>query len=263
METRKVKKKRFNVARTLVFVLFIYIIVCFCMYVYKEPVRHYFITGNSLVSDVEILRMLELDDYPSYVSINTSSLEKKLMEHQFIKSAKVSYGLNFKIKISVEEKIPVYIVKSSNKVVLSDGTQIDRTNEFVGLPILLNYTPEDIMKLLAEGLSQVDEGIRYMISEIEYAPTYDAKGKVIDPERFLLSMNDKNMVYISVKKGKTSNKTTVLNEYLNIISNYKITRNGTLFLDGNEGRYPFKYAQEDETTTEVTEETQNGEEHEE
>ena len=28
----------------------------------------------------------------------------------------------------------------------------------------------------------------------------------------------------------------------NIISNYKIVNNGTLFLDGTEGRYPFKYA---------------------
>jgi hypothetical protein len=68
-------------------------------------------------------------------------------------------------------------------------------------------------------------------------------------------MNDKNMVYITAKK------TEVLNEYLNIISNYKIVKNGTLFLDGKEGRYPFKYAEDTTTTTEqVKEEDKEDEE---
>lgn len=255
METRKVKKKRLNVARTLVFVLFIYIIVCFGMYIYKEPVKHYNITGNEVISDIEIIRSLKLEDYPSFISINTRNLEKTLVKDKLVKSADVSYGWNFKLNIKIEENIPVFIIKGSNMVVLSNGEQIEKNSDFIGLPILLNSTPNEVMKILADELSQIDEGIRVMISEIEYAPTYDAMGRVIDDKRFLLSMNDKNMVYITAKK------TEVLNEYLNIISNYKIVKNGTLFLDGKEGRYPFKYAEDTTTTTEqVKEEDKDDEE---
>ena len=102
METRKVKKKRLNVARTLVFVLFIYIIVCFGMYIYKEPVKHYNITGNEVISDIEIIRSLKLEDYPSFISINTKNLEKTLVKDKLVKSADVSYGWNFKLNIKIE-----------------------------------------------------------------------------------------------------------------------------------------------------------------
>ena len=256
MKTKIVKKKRFNVARTLVFVLFIYIIVCFLIYLYKEPVKHFYITGNSIVSDVEIIRSLGLENYPSYVSINPSKLEKKLKDNKFIKSVDISYGLNFKINIKVEENIPILVLRSTNEVVLSNGVKIDNSREFIGLPILLNSTPNEVLNILVDELSYIDPGIRYMINDIEYAPSYDSTGRSIDDKRFLLSMNDKNMVYITAKK------TEVLNEYLNIISNYKIVNNGTLFLDGTEGRYPFKYASTTETTTtkKVEEEVEEDEE---
>ena len=243
MKTKKVKKKRLNVARTLVFILFIYLVVCICLYMYKEPVRHYKITGNNLVSDVEILRSLNLHTYPSYVSINPRVLEKKLKNNPFINDVDIKYGLNFVIKINVTENIPVFILKSTNEVVLSNNKRVENDGSFIGLPILLNSTPEDVMKILSKELSLVDPGIRYLINEIEYTPSYNEYGKAIDDKKFLLSMNDKNMVYITAKK------TTTLNKYLDIISNQRITGRGTLFLDGNERRYPFKHA-----PTEVVEE---------
>ena len=52
--TKKIKKKRLNVARTLVFILVIYIIICFGIFIYNEPVCHYEISGNKYLSDVEI-----------------------------------------------------------------------------------------------------------------------------------------------------------------------------------------------------------------
>lgn len=253
METKKIKKKRFNVARTLVFVLFIYLVVCLCMYVYKEPVRHYKITGNDIVSDIDIIRTLKLEDYPSFISINCKSLEKELLKNKFINSVDISYGWNFSLNIKVEENIPVYILKSTNEVVLSDNSRIENTGEFIGLPILLNSTPENAMKVLSKELGTVEVGIRYLISEIEYNPSYDEKGNVIDSERFLLAMNDKNMVYIT---AKLTNK---LNNYLDFISNQKVTSRGTLFLDGDEGRYTFKFATDVNSEEDKIEEEQDGE----
>ena len=52
---KKVKKKRLNIARTLVFILFIYIIVCVGLYIYEEPVSHYEISGTEVLTDIEII----------------------------------------------------------------------------------------------------------------------------------------------------------------------------------------------------------------
>ena len=64
MKTKKKKKKtklRLNVPRTLVFILFIYILVYVCYSFYKQSVTHYEISGNTLYSDAEILEEIGLN----------------------------------------------------------------------------------------------------------------------------------------------------------------------------------------------------------
>ncbi len=228
MKTKKVKKKKLNIARTLVVILFIYIIICLGLYIYKAPIVHYEITGNNLVSDAEILRSLNLIDYPSYVSINTKKSARKLEKNPLIKTAKVSYGWNFYIHIDISENKPMFIVKPLNKICLSDGTLIDYTDEYINIPTLLNQPTEEVLILLAKGLSEVDPGVLYTISEIEYRPSYSKDNKVIDANRFLLSMKDKNLVYITAKNAK------VLNLYLDIIATKQLTFNATFFLDSED-----------------------------
>ncbi len=231
---KKVKKKRLNIARTLVLVLFIYIVVCVGIYLYQEPVRHYEIKGNDRLSDMDIIRYLALEDYPSFVSINSKSLKERLEDNVFIKKAKVKYGWNFSLIIDIEENNPIFVYKIENKICLSDGTLIDyNANDAVGIPILLNTTPVEQMQTLAKNLSALDAGILYMINDIEYKPSYNSSNQIIDDYRFLLSMNDKNMVYVNAKKMKSMNK------YLEVIATNKITSSGTFFLDGTEDRYPF------------------------
>lgn len=231
--TKKVKRKRLNVPRLLVIILFIYILVCAGMYVYKQPINHYEIIGNEHVSDVEILRSTGLYKYPSYLSISRRKIRNKLEANPLIKSAKISYRWNFTIRIEIEENKPLFLVKATNQICLADGSLIDNDNTVVGIPTLLNTTPESVMKLFANNLNEVDDGVLYMINEIEYSPSYSSTNQVIDENRFLLSMTDKNLVYVTAKK------TNLLNKYLDIIATSQITGNGTLYLDGNEDRYSF------------------------
>ncbi len=247
MKTKNVKKKNVNMGKILVLILVIYIIGCLGIYVYSEPVRHFEIIGNEYIKDVDILRSLGLDTYPSYVSINTKKMSEKLESNSFIKTAKVSYGLHFTIRIEIEENKPMFIVKESNEVCLSDGTLVANANSFVGLPTLLNNTPTTNMKVLASNLSQVDKGILGMINDIEYRPSYNQQNKVIDENRFLLSMNDKNLVYITAKNAK------VLNSYLEIIAANKLTSTGTFYMDGE--RSVIKLFKTTTTTTKGDEST--------
>lgn len=225
-ESSKVRK--INIARILVLILIIYIMVCVIIYIYKQPVRHYDIKGNNIIKDVDIIRMLDLDNYPSFISVNTKTIQKQLEKNSLISSAKVTYGFNFNIIIEVEENDPVFLIKSENKICLANGEKIDVRNDIVGIPVLLNSTPESIQKVLASNLAKVEKGVLYQISEIEYKPSYNKDQKVIDENRFLLSMNDNNLIYI------TSKRADMLNSYLDIIATKKITGNGILYLDGDE-----------------------------
>ena len=105
--TKKIKKKRLNVARTLVFILVIYIIICFGIFIYNEPVCHYEISGNKYLSDVEILDYLKLKDYPSMISIRPRKLSKKLENNPLVSKATIKYGFNFYIYIEIEENMPL------------------------------------------------------------------------------------------------------------------------------------------------------------
>lgn len=228
MKTKKIKKKKLNLARVLVIILFIYIIVCGGVYIYKVPVAHYEISGNDIVSDADILRSLNLTKYPSFLSINTKKAVKTLKKNPLIKDAKVSYDWNFYIHIEVSENRPVFVIKPLNKICLADGTLIDNTDDYLNMPILLNQPTEEVLTLLAKGLSEVDEGVLYTISEIEYRPSYSKDNKVIDANRFLLSMKDNNLVYITAKNTK------ILNRYLDIIATKQLTFNATFFLDSDD-----------------------------
>lgn len=237
MGTREKKrtKKRINIARTLVLVLILYIVVCVCISIYKKPIRHFDIDGNKKITDIEIIRELNLDDYPSFASISPRKLSKELEANPYVKHADIKYGWNFALKIKIEENRPIFLVKLEDKVALSDGTLIDAKNDdLIGIPTLLNTTPDEVMKTLASNLSELDDGILYMINDIEYKPSYNKQNQIIDEYRFLLSMNDKNVVYINAKRLKS------LNKYLDIIATNKITSNGTLYLDGTEDNYFFK-----------------------
>lgn len=224
---KKFKVRKLNIARILVLILIFYIIVCACVYIYKQPVRHYEIKGNQILTDMEVIEYLNLENYPSYISINPGKLSKKLEQNKLVSKAKVKYGFNFKIIIEITENTPVMFIKLENKICLASGEKIEPSDNIIGIPTLLNSTPTNILEDLASNLANVDEGILSSISEIEYKPSYNKDNKVIDENRFLLSMNDNNLVYI------TSYKAEKLNDYLDIIATRRITTNGILYLDGD------------------------------
>jgi cell division septal protein FtsQ len=251
-KNNKKTKKVLNVPRIIVFLLLIYIIISFGLFIYKEKVHHYEINGVSYYKEIDIIRMLNLQDYPSFISLNLNNLKKTLESDSLISKAKVSYGWNFTIRIDIEENSPVFVIKSSNNVVLKDGNQIPYEESFGALPMLLNNTPTESLVLLAENLSKIDRGVLGLISEITYTP-YNSTNTILDNNRFLLSMSDSNQVYINAKNCSW------LNEYLDVIATNRITEPGTFFFDGNLGKMIYKKAKGEETVVEQpTEGANNG-----
>lgn len=217
-ETRKIKKKKFNFLKFIVFALFLYIIISAGMCLYKAQIKNIAIFGNVHLSDEEIIEAAKLENYPSYIKSTKSIICKRVKQLDLIKSCSVNKKIGFIVEINVEEYKIIYKVRSTNKYILSNGKTLNSNEDIKGIPLLINYITEDISEKLNNKFSLLNVEIIQKISEIEYSPT------TYDPQRFILYMNDGNMVYI------TLSKTIKLNKYDDIKKKLE-DHHGVLYLD--------------------------------
>lgn len=200
MATKKIKKKKLNIKRLLVFILILYLLVCAILYIAKKPLRNIIITGNTLVSDAEIIEKAGIKKYPAYVSLNIGKMKKKIKSLDLISNVSVKRNLLFQLKINVKEDKIICLDEVNKKLLLSNNTKIEQNSRYIGFPILINYTPDDILKRFLKGMGELDYGTLSGINEIEYAPSYNGANELMDEGRFLLKMNDGNTVYINLSK---------------------------------------------------------------
>ena len=122
------------------------------------------------------------------------------------------------VYIKIEENKPLVFDNIKNKTILLDGEEVDK--KYI-TPILTNEVPKDIYDKFLECMDKIDESVFVKISEIKYDPND------IDKERFYLTMNDGNYVYL------TLNKFLSINNYINIVKTFN-NKKGILYLDSGE-----------------------------
>lgn len=213
---KKIKKK-FNFKKFVFFIIFIFLLYMSISYLISIKTKNIVILNNNYYSDDDIIYTAEIEDYPKFILLNRSKIKDKLMKLDLIEDVTIKKKIGFKLEINVKEKKILYYIRSTNLYKLSDNNNYD-LNNVIGVPTLINYIPEDIEKSFVEKLSNVDSSVLDMISEIEYSKT------TYDDKRFLLYMNDGNMVYITVSKAE------LLNKYVEIIKKVD-NKKGILYLD--------------------------------
>lgn len=223
---KKKKKKRLNKKRTLVFILFLYII-CFFLYdLINTPIKHYEINGNNIVSDSEILKISNLKDYPSIMKYTSNTIEKKIKNIELIDSVKVKKWFGHKVIINIKENKVLFYYKDINKIVLSNGNIIDNKYDIVGIPILVNEIDKDVYNSFISSYSKLNDNIIYEINNVEYYPQTSTDGSIISKDRFKIVMNDGNTVVANSKS------VSVLNKYNDIYASLN-DKKGTINLDSN------------------------------
>lgn len=223
---KKKKKKRLNKKRTLVFILFLYII-CFFLYdLINTPIKHYEINGNNIVSDSEILKVSNLKDYPSIMKYTSNTIEKKIKNIELIDSVKVKKWFGHKVIINIKENKVLFYYKDINKIVLSNGNIIDNKYDIVGIPILVNEIDKDVYNSFISSYSKLNDNIIYEINNVEYYPQTSTDGSIISKDRFKIVMNDGNAVVANSKS------VSVLNKYNDIYASLN-DKKGTINLDSN------------------------------
>ena len=183
---KKKKKKRLNKKRTLVFILFLYIICYFLYDLINSPIKHFEINGNKLVKDSEILRVSNLKDYPSIMRYTSNTIEKKIKSIELVNDVKVKKWFGHKIIINIDENKVLFYYKNINKIVLSNGNIIDNKYDIVGIPIFNNDIDKDIYNDFIKNFSKLNDNIIYEINSVEYYPQVSTDGSVISKKTIFI-----------------------------------------------------------------------------
>lgn len=213
------RKKRINYKALFFLICPIVIIGFIVIHVANFKVQNIYIEGNEFITDQQIIDIAQLKNYPRVIKIDKKKIKKNLTNNEYIKNVDIKYN-NYgrEINIKIEENIPVIYYQYDETYILSDGSYV---KDKYSLPILINQTPDNILKKLVEKLSSIDRNVLYRISEIRYYPSN------VDEELFLLTMEDGNYIYINFYNF---NK---LNNYIDIIKGFD-NKKGIIHFDSGD-----------------------------
>ena len=220
MAKKIVKKKKLKIVPFLI-VLLILIGLSFSVYqVLKANIKNIVIKNASYLNDDYVRDLAGIKDYPSFYLTSSIKMEKNLKKSPYIISAKVKRKFYHVLEIDLKVNNPLFINNSSNTVVFENkGTvPIDEEINLFRVPRLMNYVPDDKYDTFISKMALIDKGILGKIADIEYTPND------YDKDRFLLYMDDGNMVYLTLTKFKQIN-------YYNEVLEQLEGRKGILYLD--------------------------------
>ena len=217
MAKKKKRKKKIKIFRVFLVLLILLLLVVLIISLGKIKVKGYYISGNTYYKDEEILSMTGLDKYPSYLLTTNYSINSKIKNNDLIKNIKIKKTIYGKFKIIIEENKILFYDNIKKKSITESGKEIDYYYKLS--PVLVSdIQDKKLYDKLVNKFKKVNDNTYQSISEIKYDPND------IDKERFLLSMNDGNYVYVNIE---TFNK---LNKYLTILENLP-NKKGILYLD--------------------------------
>ena len=217
---RQVKRKRRRIRFGRVFLvliilaLFIYLLINLL----KFPIKNIYVTGNHILKDQEIIEIAGIENYPSIFTPTSGVMKKRLEKNIFIKKATIKKRWLKEVEIKIEDNYPLFYDSDKKKTILLNKKKTDLE---VNAPILINYVPDTIYNLFVSKMQTLDYEIITRMSDIKYDPNE------VDEERFLISMNDGNYVYLTLEKFE------VINNYVDIIKTFN-NKKGILYLDSGE-----------------------------
>ena len=214
----RVKKRKIKVKRILICILLIIVFILSFYYISRLPIKNIYITGNNIISDKEIIDTVGVGDYPSFLGTSSRNIIEKLKDNIYIKDIEVKKTLYNKLYIYITEKKVLCIY--GDELLLEDGIMTKNIYNITSYPILLSDISSIKDKFITK-FSLIEDTILLKISEIEYTPND------VDVERFMLRMNDGNLVYI------TLNKVEKINKYNSIYSNLD-GKKGIIYLDSGD-----------------------------
>lgn len=217
-KTVKVKKRKLKIRNVLIFIIVLTLLLAGLAFLNSVKIKSIIVKHNSFYSDWQIIKLAGLEDYPETLQNLSPTIEKRLTKNNFITEAKVKKRWFTTVVIEVKENLPLFYYVPNSKTVLSDNKEID---DNFSVPTVINYIPDKIYGNFVTEMNSVDYSILTRMSEIKYDPND------VDEERFLITMNDGNYVYL------TLDKFSKIDKYIDIIKEFD-NKKGILYLDSGE-----------------------------
>ncbi len=237
MTTEVVVKKRLRIGILFIYLLVLYLIVQVGYLFFTMEIKSVKVIGNYYIEESEVIKSSDIKANTKNFLTLASSIEKNVEKLDFVKNATVTKSIFGNVEIDIEERSILFYDNINSEYVLEDGVRV-KSDRIIGVPTLVNYTPENLLETLIEKLSLADQNLINKISEIEYAPNVK-DSVVLDDERFIFKMNDTNTVHVNLYNFENFLKYEEAVEKLN--------ERGTLFLDSSNDGHIFEMYKEDET----------------
>ena len=220
MNKKIVKKRKLKVGNfflTLLIIAGLSFCVFFCIQI---PVSNLIVEGTTYLNDDDVLELGGVIDYPKFFLTSAKSVSKKIETSPLVHKAKLKKEFGFVFRIIIEEKRPLFFDESSKSYVFDDGGKLseNQNNMNFRVPRLLNYVPDKKYSKFIENMGKVNLDTLSKIGDIEYQPND------FDKDRFLLYMDDGNMVYLTLTKFK------MINHYNDVLQQLE-GHHGILYLD--------------------------------
>lgn len=200
MARKKKKKRVLKVKNILIFVGILFLFGYLFYYGLTMPVKNIYISGNKILSDDKIITLAKLEDYPSFLLTFSSDIKGNLLQSDYIKEVNIIKNFGNVIEIEIEEYKVLAMVAKENKIIISNGEKLDNIYELTDVPILINEIDSSEYAEFIKMFSRIDNDVLRQISQIEYSPV------LVDNERFLLYMDDGNLIYVTLTKIDKLNK---------------------------------------------------------
>lgn len=224
MAKKVVKKTRIKFFNLLL-ILFVLCGISYLIYtLFQMPIKNIIVSNTKYLNDDYIIELAGVKDYPSYILTRSKKINDNVLESKYISSVKVRKKWGFRLYIEVIESEPLFFDTNKNQYVLENKESVDDEsicNNF-RVPRLLNYVPDVKYESFIKNMIKIDKAVLSKISDIEYKPND------YDKDRFLLYMDDGNMVYLTLTKFK------IINRYIDVLAQLE-NHKGVLYLD--DGNY--------------------------
>ena len=220
MAKKVVKKTKIKLLNILLVLVVIAGISYGVYYSFQIPIKNIIIKNTNYLNDDYIIELAGIKNYPSFLLTSSNKMKKEISSSKYIESVKISKKYGFKVVIEVEENDCLFFDLNKNKYVLENNEVISTDDLYTNfrVPRLLNYVPDTKYESFIKNMAKIDKSVLGKISDIEYKPNE------YDKDRFLLYMDDGNMVYLTLTKFKA------INHYIEVLAQLE-NHKGVLYLD--------------------------------
>lgn len=213
-----VRKSKIRYKRVVIFLIILLVFVLIFLKIFSLNISNIYISGNSYLSDQDIIEMAKLENYPSAIMTFSNVIKNNIISNSYVESVSVKKKNITEVYITVVENRPLFYDDINHRTVLKNG---EYTSDLFNIPILTSNISGSIYDDFLKKFALINLDVFNVISEVSYDPND------VDKELFLFTMNDGNYIYVNLDKFEN------VNRYFEMVVKFD-NHKGILYLDSGE-----------------------------